>query len=154
MTREEIKELVESKTGHSLIQKKRNKEIVVAKRVYFYIGRKMFKLTNQHLCTLIKVDHSTSSIHYDRAVKWVNKKDIEFCNELNKVLGYEYVQGLGIKKMKRKSYVKLDAEALNDLIEAIPEEKRDEALERIKAMVKGYNMVHGKDKITIIEAYE
>ena len=154
MTREEIKKLVEEKTGHNLLHKNRSKDLVIAKRVYFFIGRRLCDLTNQHLCSYLNIDHSTASIHYDRASSWVEQKDVHFCNVLNKVLGYKYVTGLKLKELRHDVHTKLSEDSITDLIEAIPEDKRSEALERFKLMVKGYNMVHGKDKITIIRGYE
>ena len=153
MTEIEIKNLVEEKTGVDITQTNRKQEVIIAKRIYFYIGRMLYGISNARLSRAIKLHHSTCSIHYDRALKWIETRDTAFCAELNKVIGYELISGASYKKYVAEK-TEDNSKDILELIKAIPEDKRDEAYERIEAMVKGYNMVHGKDKITIIQAYE
>ena len=153
MTPLEIQELVEEKTNLNIKVKSRDGDIVIAKRVYFYIGRMLYDISNAKLCKHLGLNHSTASVHYDKAVSWVEQKDIRFCSVLNHVIGYQLITGVNIRiPGKKKS--KTNTSDIFELNKIIPDEHRDEAYERIKAMINGYNMVHGVDKVTVIKGYD
>jgi len=144
---DKIKEKVESYYGVDIMVKSRKAEIIEAKRMFCYYARKharnhtVKRYSFRQISEFLGIHHATIIHHAKTIGYWVKNQDEEILKDIWNIFE------LNLSKKKdifaQSSPKSFDSFAF--YLKQIPENKLPEALDRVRAMAKGYNMVHGKD---------
>ena len=147
MTLQEIKEKVEGYYKVDLKTKSRKAEIVEARRMFCYYAKKHAQRGTgkgynfRNISEFLDLNHATIIHHVNVVSSWVKYQD----NITLKDLWNIFELNLAKKKDVFAESSPKSFDSFLFYLKQVPEDKLPEALDRVRAMAKGYNMIHGKD---------
>ena len=145
---DKIKEKVEEYYSVAeLKDKSRISEVVEARRMFCYYARKHALNKNgkgysfRNISEFLGIHHATIIHHTNVIDAWVKHQDKEILKDIWNLFE------LNLAK-KKDIFAESNPNSFDSFLfylKQIPEDKLPEALERVRAMAKCYNMVHGRD---------
>jgi len=143
---EEVEALVNKHYKVDIQTKRRHVQIINAKRMFCYYVTENHPYGLCYIARYLGLTHASVINHRKKAVGFIETKDPIFLRD--------YYDIFNIDLTPEKVYQEADESSvrLQMLYLDTPENKRKELVDRVSAMVKGYNMTHGADKHEIIYA--
>jgi len=143
---EEVEALVNKYYKVDIQTKRRHAHIINAKRMFCYYVTENHPYGLCYIARYLGLTHASVINHRKKAVGFVDTKDSIFLRD--------YYDIFKIDLTPKKIHQQADESEirLRMLYLETPKKKRKELVERVSAMVKGYNMTHGADKHEIIYA--
>ena len=145
---ENIKDKVEEYYSISdLKDKSRISDVVEARRMFCYYARKHALKRNgkgysfRKISEFLGIHHSTIIHHVNVIDAWVKYQDKAILKDIWNLFELNLAKKKDIfAESNPKSF-----ESFLFYLKQVPEDKLPEALERVRAIAKGYNMIHGKE---------
>jgi len=140
----EIREEIESKTGLDLSKKKRSREYVYTRAVYFKLCRENTELSLESIADTVGLNHATVIHSIKNVFPLIMKYDKQYATLYKRLKSPEPIEQIEEKYISLKedyesllssTQVEDDAELI-DIIKQIPESQIDVAKLRINAMVQ------------------
>jgi len=143
---EEVEALVNKYYNVDIQNKRRFSDIINAKRMFCYYTTQNLPYGWCYIAKYLGLTHASIINHSKKAVGFVETQDPIFLRDYYKLFNVDLTPKK-VHQQADKSEIRLQMLYLDT-----PKNKREELLDRISAMVKGYNMKHGADKHEIIYA--
>lgn len=143
---EEVEALVNKHYKVDIQTKRRHAEIIDAKRMFCYYVTENHTYGLCYIGRYLGLTHASIINHRKKAIGFVETKDPMFLRDYYEIFKIDLTPKK-IHQQADKSEIRLQMLYLDT-----PKNKREELIERVSAMVKGYNMKHGADKHEIIYA--
>jgi len=143
---EEVEALVNNHYKVDIQNKRRHAEIIDAKRMFCYYVTENLPYGLCYIGRYLGLTHASIINHRKKAVGFVQTKDPIFIRD------YYNIFKIDLTPEKEHQDADESSIRLQMLYLDTPNHKRKELVDRVSAMVKGYNMIHGVDKHEIIYA--
>ena len=143
---EEVEALVNKYYNVDIQNKRRFSDIIDAKRMFCYYATQNLPYGWCYIGKYLGLTHASVINHSKKAIGFVETQDPIFLRDYYKLFKLDLTHKK-VHQQADKSEIRLQMLYLDT-----PKNKREELLDRISAMVKGYNMTHGVDKHEIIYA--
>ena len=143
---EEVEALVNKYYNVDIQTKRRFSEIVDAKRMFCYYVTQNLAYGWCYIGKYLGLTHASIINHSNKAIGFVETQDPIFLRD------YYRIFKIDLTHEKKHQEADESSIRLQMLYLDTPEDKRKELVDRVSAMVKGYNMTHGADKHEIIYA--
>jgi len=143
---EEVEALVNKYYNVDIHNKRRFSDIIDAKRMFCYYVTQNLPYGWCYIAKYLGLTHASIINHSKKAIGFVETQDPIFLRD--------YYRIFKIDLTPEKEHQEADESSvrLQMLYLDTPENKRKELVDRVSAMVKGYNMTHGVDKHEVIYA--
>jgi hypothetical protein len=143
---EEVEALVNKYYNVDIHNKRRFSDIIDAKRMFCFYATQNLPYGWCYIAKYLGLTHASIINHSKKAIGFVETQDPIFLRD--------YYRIFNIDLTPEKEHQEADESSvrLQMLYLDTPENKRKELVDRVSAMVKGYNMTHGADKHEIIYA--
>ena len=143
---EEVEALVNKYYNVDVQNNRRHAEIINAKRIFCYYVTENHSYGLCYIARYLGLTHASIINHKKKAIGFVETKDPIFLRDYYKIFKIDLTP--------EKKYEEADESSirLQMLYLDTPQKKRKELVDRVSAMVKGYNMTHGVDEHEIIYA--